>query len=58
MKRLAKEEYKNMIVAVFENNGEYVIKASKNGKVVGIFTTMYMHEAQEVYDSNVYEMYK
>ena len=45
MKRLAKEEYKNMIVAVFENNGEYVIKASKNGKVVGTFTTMNMHEA-------------
>ena len=58
MKKLANEEYKNMIVAVFENNGEYVIKASKNGKVVGTFTTMNMHEAQEVYDSTVYEMYK
>lgn len=58
MKKLANEEYKNMIVAVFENNGEYVVKASKNGKIIGIFTTMDMREAQEVYGNTVYEMYK
>lgn len=58
MKKIANEEYKNMNVAVFENNGIYEIKAVKNGRIVNTFTTADKYEAQDVYGATVYAMYE
>lgn len=54
MKKIASEEYKNMIVAVFETDGIYEVKAAKNGRIVNAFTTADKYEAQEVYGATVY----
>lgn len=57
MKKIASEEYKNMIVVVFENNSIYKVSAAKNGRTLGTFTTSDKYEAQIVYGDAVYAMY-
>lgn len=57
MKKIVFEEYKNMIVAVFENNGIYKVSAVRNGRIVCTLATTDKHEAQKVYSETVYAMY-
>ena len=55
---IAREEYKNKIVAVSYEDHRYIVTAMVNGKIVGQHITADKIEAQEVYGNTVYEMYK
>lgn len=53
---MTRYEHKNMIVTANNENGEFIVKLSINGKITSSFKTEDMLEAADVYCNTVNEM--